>query len=237
MWWSIVTFYPTIDFQYRTDPKDPEVHAYLLNSFQIPSVTQILSESGLSGDFEKLRKIPKVKKAIEHKREIGDEVHRATQFLDEGCLDWASLDRQVVPYVVAYDYFKRRTGFRSVLCEFSLVVVRGDCSASDTEMVEAVGMTLDRFGTMPDGSLWLLDLKTPQKKEQYWGYQTAAYEFGLKLIPQYSNSEINRGVLWLTPHRKTKKWEVLPHTDPEDLPAFLAAWKTVYHKRRKLLKG
>ncbi len=69
-----------VDFSF-----DAERHLYLIQGRPVPSVTQVLHSAGLSADYSMVE--PAV---LERKRIIGEYVHKATQYLDEGCLDLAA---------------------------------------------------------------------------------------------------------------------------------------------------
>jgi hypothetical protein len=73
----------------------------------VPSVTQILRETGVSVDFEEIGGFGAgVKAAIELKRDIGVQVHAAAHFYDDNDLDLETLDPQVRPYLDAWATFR-----------------------------------------------------------------------------------------------------------------------------------
>jgi len=128
-----------IDFTF-----DPERHLYLVDGRPVPSVTQVLHSARLAADYSMVP--PDV---LERKRIIGQYVHKATQYLDEGCLDLETVDPELQPYLAAYQRFLEESGFRPQLIEHRLV-----------SRVAGVlcGGTVDRVGSM-NGRLWLIDLK------------------------------------------------------------------------------
>src|SRR5438128_7894060 len=65
-----------IDFTF-----DPERHLYLVDGRPVPSVTQVLHSARLAADYSMVP--PDV---LERKRIIGEYLHKATQYLDEGSL-------------------------------------------------------------------------------------------------------------------------------------------------------
>src|SRR3989338_6921714 len=79
-----------------------ETHEYFWNGEKVPySVTGILKVSGLI-DTTWYNEPARVR---------GTYVHEATQFLDEDCLEWDSLDPVITPYVEAYARFKTESKF------------------------------------------------------------------------------------------------------------------------------
>jgi hypothetical protein len=89
----------SIDFTF-----DAEQHLYLVQGRPVPSVTQVLQATGLGADYSMVP--PEV---LERKRVIDQFVHEATQYLDEGSLDLASVDPELQPYICAYQRFLRAT--------------------------------------------------------------------------------------------------------------------------------
>ena len=92
-----------IDFTF-----DPERHLYVADGRPVPSVTQVLHSARLAADYSMVP--PDV---LERKRTIGQYVHKATQYLDEGCLDLETVDPELQPYLAAYQRFLEESGWRS----------------------------------------------------------------------------------------------------------------------------
>ena len=69
---------------------DPERHLYVVEGRPVPSVTQVLHSAGLAADYSMVP--PDV---LERKRIVGQYVHKATQYLDEGCLDLETVDPEL----------------------------------------------------------------------------------------------------------------------------------------------
>jgi len=74
---------------------NPDTHVYTLDGTQIPSVTQVLSDVGMVDG----------RLFTEEARVRGTYVHRATEFIDSGSLDWEALDPALFPYCTAYMKF------------------------------------------------------------------------------------------------------------------------------------
>jgi len=73
----------------------------------VPSVTQILRETGISVDFDELGGMGAgIKQAIDLKRDIGVQVHAAAHYYDDNDLDLEALDPQVRPYLDAWATFR-----------------------------------------------------------------------------------------------------------------------------------
>lgn len=74
---------------------DPEKHEYFLADRRLESVTEIIAGAGLidSRHFS------------EESRIRGTYVHRATEMVDKGTLDWTVLDSMLLPYCTAYQKF------------------------------------------------------------------------------------------------------------------------------------
>jgi hypothetical protein len=101
----------SIDFTF-----DGARHLYLVQGRPVPSVTQVLHAAGLGADYSMVP--PQV---LERKRTIGHFVHKATQYLDDGSLDLASVDPELEPYLAAYQRFLGESGFRPQLIEHRVV--------------------------------------------------------------------------------------------------------------------
>ena len=72
-----------------------EDHSYWIGERRIPSVTGILRDAGLLNYHG----------SADYYMERGTFVHRATEMIDKGTLDWDSLDSTLRPYCEAYQKF------------------------------------------------------------------------------------------------------------------------------------
>ena len=199
-----------IDFTF-----DPERHLYLVEGRPVPSVTQVLHSARLAADFSMVP--PDV---LERKRIIGQYVHTATQYLDEGCLDLETVDPELQPYLAAYQRFLEESGFRPQLIEHRLV-----------SSVAGIlcGGTVDRVGSM-NGRLWLIDLKCVDRLYRGFALQTAGYELLLPkpVLPPF---KYTRAVLQLRRDGSPKLSP--PYEDPSDLDVFRAALITTIWKMNR----
>lgn len=189
---------------------DAVAHEYSEGGVVIPSVTQILADVGIV-DYSM---VPRA--ILEHKGRIGTEVHIACQFLDEDALDWDSVDPEVLNYVLAYESFKRKTGFAPRLNEFRTVATVNGMK---------YGMTLDREGDI-DGRPYVVELKATAQIHKSWGIQLAAYDLGL---PQ--DVVRSRAALHL---RNDGTFAVQPYTDRNDRQIFVCALGLTWWKRNNL---
>ncbi len=183
---------------------DAERHLYLVQGRPVPSVTQVLHSAGLSADYSMVA--PEV---LERKRIIGEYVHKATQYFDEGCLDPETVDPEVQGYVAAYEKFTRESGFLPQLIEHRVV-------GSINSML--CGGTIDRTGAM-SGKLWIIDLKCIERLYPAFALQTAGYELLLPkpVVPPF---KYDRAVLQL---RRDGSYKLTTYSDRADFDVFRAA--------------
>lgn len=184
---------------------DLQRHLYLVHGRPVPSVTQVLHAVGLTADYSLVDA-----ETLEHKRVIGEYVHKATQYLDEGSLDYESVDASLRGYLAAYEAFLRDSGFRPHLIEQRLV---GCVSGM------LCGGTVDRVGAMA-GKLWIIDLKCIDRLYPSFAIQTAGYELLLPkpVAPPFRYS---RAVLLL---RRDGSYKFSPsYQDAADFDIFRAA--------------
>jgi len=146
---------------------------------------------------------------LERKRIIGEYVHKATQYLDEGCLDLETIDPEIQGYLSAYGNFIRESGFRPQLIEHRLV---------DRINGMLCGGTIDRTGAMA-GKLWIIDLKCIDRLYPAFALQTAGYELLLPkpIIPPF---KYDRAVLQL---KRGGSYKFTSYNSYADLDVFRAA--------------
>jgi hypothetical protein len=162
---------------------DANRHVYLVQGRPVPSVTHVLHSAGLGANYSMVP--PEV---LERKRIIGQFVHEATQYLDEGSLDLASVDPELEPYLSGYQRFLRESGFQPQLIEHRIVGSIGGMLC---------GGTVDRVGSM-NGKFWIIDLKCVDRLYPGFALQTAGYELLLPkpLVPPF---KYTRAILQLRP--------------------------------------
>lgn len=146
-------------------------HVYRDGDLVVPSVSQVLELAGI----DDLRGVPRhnVKRAAAR----GQAVHLAAQFLDQAKLDQHSVTPEIAGYVMAYEEFKRETGFHPIAIE-----ERGIGAIAELRF----GYCIDRVGILFD-RLAIVDLKTASKAFAWWAIQTAGYAAGIRHEgPRYS---------------------------------------------------
>ncbi len=131
---------------------DAEKHEYRIDGQRVPSVTQVLQGAGLID----------TRWFNEEARTRGTYVAQATQFYDEGTLDYDALDDELKSYIMAWEKF----------------LVENDVQVVNVEMMVAnlarrYAGTLDRLIILRE-QRWLLDIKTGSKAAWH-ALQTAGY--------------------------------------------------------------
>jgi hypothetical protein len=170
---------------------DEEKHEYRVDGHIVPSVTQIIKWAGLIGS----------QWYTEEARDIGTEVHLATQYCDdpEYDVDLDELDDRVRPYVEAWIRFRDETKFWPNGIEARY------CFSVDGNRYAG---TLDREGRM-FGAFCVIDIKTGQP-ESWHQIQTAAYA-------SMGDYELHRVAVYLS---SDGKYKLERHTDNADYDAW-----------------
>lgn len=86
---------------------NPDTHEYFLADKPLLSVTRVLERAGLVS----------YPSATDYHKERGTFVHRASEMVDRGTLDWAALDPVLIPYCEAYRKFVEEARPEIVLSE------------------------------------------------------------------------------------------------------------------------
>ena len=177
---------------------------YVVNGVRWPSVTEVLSITGLT-DFSGIRE-----DVLEKARVRGHDVHDWLHGVDMKVLEGLTPDPRIAGYVDGYNRFRDEKKFEVIGVE---QIVR-----NDTYMYTG---TLDRTGLM-DGERWLLDIKCVHSVQKESALQTAGYEAALK-------DHYKRAVLQLKPNGK---YQLHPYTSRNDLHDFLSALRVAWCKIR-----
>jgi hypothetical protein len=189
-------------------------HKYYLDSVEVPSVTRVIKEAGLMGDFCG---------GNESAMQMGANVHLLLELEDEGQL--GEYAPEYLPYLEAYRKFKADT--KAVVVEIEKRV----CS----ETYRFAG-TLDRVMDLPGIGRSIVDIKSTPSAAAWHGLQTAAYQLAYN-GPLVGNlgSAFNRFALYLNGEGKYKLEQ---HKDRRDRAVFLAAltmwWYKSEHKITEL---
>jgi hypothetical protein len=168
----------------------------------VPSVSQVLELAGI----DDLRGVPhhNVRRAAVR----GQAVHLATQFLDHGTLDEHTVTPEIAGYVMAYEEFKKQTGFHPIAIEERGIGAIGELK---------FGYCIDRVGILFD-RLAIVDLKTASKQYGWWAIQTAGYAEGIKHDgPRYSVHLAGDG-----------EYNLVRYDEGEDFEIWLAALKIAH---------
>ena len=186
---------------------DEEKHLYLLDNRPLLSVTQALKGAGLV-EYDNLPIAPDV---LERARARGKAVHAACHYLDEGDLDWSTLDPSLVGYVKAWQKFKDESG---------IIIEQIEHKFYHPSLLFAG--TPDRVATRM-GRRGVYDIKT-YECAAWTGLQLSGYELGLRPAGE---APWDRWGVWLKPEGTYKLQQFTNRNDVEIFKACLtvATWK------------
>lgn len=182
---------------------DADTHTYRWKGAQVPSVTQVL------GPYTDLSRIPRA--ILDHKRALGQAVHRAIELYLADDLDESSLDPQVADYFAGFLAFEAHSGFRMQMSEQRVYSLKYGYAG-----------TLDLLGELPTGPA-LIDTKCTTTIYPTAGPQTAAYAEAV------GERRIHRYILQLAPGGK---YDLVPCRDPGDWSVFQAALTLHFWRQR-----
>jgi hypothetical protein len=198
---------------------DPVAHRYTLlpAETRLPSVTDILRETGISTNFEALAHLGAQTAAdIEAKRDLGRVVHADAHAFDDDDLDWATVDPRVRPYLEAWATFRANQQLTPVARE-RLVYHPGLGYAGTLDGI---------FTRRTDGRTVLVDIKLGDPEDAGGRYQTAAYQ--LAYCAERPGVVIHeRLCVWLRPDLGVP-YRVFPYTDWRDLQVWPAIVTTYF---------
>jgi hypothetical protein len=166
-------------------------------------VTGVLRDCGL------VKPLPMSQTEASWYMERGSMIHAATALLDQGVLDWSTVDHRIVPYVEAYVSFREQVG--GTVYRIELPVTH--------KTLDYTG-TLDRIyrGTMLSKHQLLVDIKTTDAPP-WTALQLMAYLMAYRSQTR-SRAKIARGAVSL---QDTGKWKWHPYDrDAADKAAWLA---------------
>lgn len=173
---------------------EPEEHRFWLKERELLSVTRILGDAGIIGNFF----------GSDADREFylarGEAVHLATEYDDLDELDEDSVDPEILPYLEGWRAFRRESGFEPVLIE--------EIVWSETHGYAGI---LDRAGIL-HGKSSIIDIKSGVVPK-WAALQTAAYAHAL-------GEKVDRYAVEL---RNDGRYSLKPHKDRGDVGVFLAA--------------
>lgn len=133
-----------------------ELHEYRVDGLLIPSVTQIISEAGLSN-------VNLDDPAVIQAGQFGTAAHKVVELHDRGTLDIATVDDALRPYLEGWYKFRKESGIEILEIEKRLF-----------HPAHWFSGTIDRVVRWHD-KIVILDIKTSVKFPATVGLQTAAY--------------------------------------------------------------
>ena len=188
-----------------------EDHRYLLDNLEIPGVSKILQEAGLS-DMSMVK--PEI---LERNSAFGNAVHAVINFKCKGTLDEESVDHILIPYLQGWDNFVEDFGY---VCEKS--------EYQTHHPVYRYGMTCDQIGRITKGKYLgpaVGDIKSgspfPSHKYQLAGYKICV------------DKKANTFILYLNPEFKPGGYKVVfAANNKREQGVFLSAL-TIFNVRRE----
>lgn len=192
---------------------EAKTHTYQYDGIQIPSVTQVLSVSGL----DDVSRIPFYN--LEKARQVGEAVHEATQLLDEQDLEVESLDPQIIGYIAAYRKFREENPMEWDQIEHRHI---GELAGM------RYGMCVDRLAHSEEWDVILVDIKTASRKSPTWQVQTAAYAIGLGIF-----EHSRRFVVHLA---KNGTYKLIAQNDARDAEIWECALRLTYWRLQNGVK-
>jgi len=200
-------------------------HLYVVKATKRPaiSVTQVLASVGfVSYEFVK-------QEVLEYKSSLGTAVHKATEILDEDpdALNWDTVAPEAVPYVLAWEKFKKEMKFVPKRIEYrNCVRVNG----------VPVGFQIDREGLL-EGFPAIAEIKCTCAEEKSWRYQLGGYDACMRaagLKPEGMPYWTRFGVR-LTPEAKYKICG--PYNSPHHIDVFRCSLVVAQEKINEKIGG
>lgn len=195
---------------------DPVRHVYTFRGARVPSVTEILRETGVSTDFRALAdRNPKIAEAIRFKRELGISLHADTHAYDDNDIDLTTVDPAVMPYLQAWMTFRLNAGLDPVTREHRVF----------HPLYHYAGMLDGIFLRRETGKRVLVDTKTGDPKDAGAQFQTAAYQLAYQCDDPEPVDE--RWSVWLQPDRAVP-YTVTVYNNGRDFADWLAIVRTYW---------
>lgn len=188
--------------------------AHTLGGIPVPSVTQILKAAGVTTNFDV---VPA--DVLERKRQIGQAVHAACHYFDEGDLVESTVAPEVLPYLEGWMRFRAERAFVPSLLE---TVV-----ASNT--YHFIGR-FDRLGRVERRARVLCDIKTGDPDSSAADLQTAGYLVALlEEHPELGDEPVLRWSVQLLPdgRYKLRQYPLSGRSPRQDRADFLALARAV----------
>lgn len=189
----------------------PISHVYSLDGVVVPGVSECLKNAALS-DYSQ---VPVG--VLQAAADRGTALHEATALLDQENLDLESVDPAIQGYLLSYQLWREKTRPDYLQIENWQIF---DCGGLK------YGGTIDRIGWLPspivgtDDDLWVLDIKTSSKRQDWWALQTAAYD---------EKQDKRRGVIHC--FKDGKMAQLIEHTEDTDYSIWEACLRIETWKR------
>ena len=186
-------------------------HIYRLNGVEIPSVTEILKEAGLSD----MSKIPA--SVLERALNFGKAVHKAIELSSKGSLCHDSLDPLLLPYLNGWKAFVEDFGYVCQKYEYR-----------HHHGTYRYGLTIDQAGIITKGKYQgatLGDIKTGQPYPSH-KFQLAGYKLAI-------GKHYNTFILYLNPDFKPRGYKVVFATNNKREQGVFLAALTLYNVRKE----
>jgi hypothetical protein len=200
---------------------DPATHSYTLGGLPVPSVTQVLKQTG----YIRLDGIPEP--VLERARDRGDRIHKALHYLFDDDLDEDTIDPAIAGYIRSAQAF---------LSSYIDLQLRAEMRVW-SERHHFAG-TLDLLALDCSGRLMIGDFKTGEPADVAADLQLAAYQ-GALLEMRAVDPDLRR-LVDRPVHRCSirlfadGRFPVLtPYEEISDFSRFLNALHVVHHQRRR----
>lgn len=191
-------------------------HSYYVNGRRVPhSVTEVLREEGLVNYDD----APQI--AVHRAGKLGQHVHAGTALLDRGTLDPDYHDETVLAYLRGWESFKVDNGIESIPKD------RIECLLYSKAL--NVAGTADRILTV-NGKMTVIEIKTYAVPTKVTGLQLAAYR--RMALEMKLEKRIERRIEVVLNPSYEAGYKVIPHTDPTDESAFIAALTMVNWRKK-----
>ncbi|MDR0485409.1 MAG: PD-(D/E)XK nuclease family protein [Elusimicrobiota bacterium] len=189
-----------------------EPHTYIVDGKEVPSVSAILQAAGMV-NFEG---IPA--DVLEHKRQFGTAIHKATELFDKNELNFKSLTGDLMPYIDAWAKFKK---------DFDIEIEPENVERHFYCREFRYCGTIDRIAFV-NGQLSVIDIKTSAALAPSVAIQLAAYANGIEDVPK----PIGRYAVRLS---AAGQYKVEEFTNIADKYTFFAAVSLYFWRKSKNL--
>ncbi len=201
---------------------EPVQHEYRLpDGRRVPSVTEILGDTGISVNFRTLGAMgSRLEEQIEARRQLGSAVHADCHALDDEDLDWATVDPRVEPYIRAWATFLENK---------RLVPLHRERRVFHPTAFYCG--TLDGIFSAPSARRVLVDIKIGDPEDAGCRFQTAGYEAAYR-CEHPDEPSLERWGVQLVPDAVVP-YRIFPYLDWRDGQTFQAFVTTFHHQANR----